>query len=123
MEMQLILYDRSELYPVSRPFSQYWLQPAGEAGTANRGMDGWINGWMCSVLLTNVSEDGGHCVCSSLVAGQATIHSSILFVHVPYNQCAVRSHPVSGHASFTIQYVYSFSIIKKNKQKHVIAGT
>lgn len=58
-------------------------------------------GCMCSVALTNVSEGGGHCVCPSLIAGQAAIHSSILFLHFSYNQCAIRSHPVSEHTRYT----------------------
>lgn len=52
-------------------------------------MDGLV------LALTNVGEDGGHPVGSSLVAGQAGIHSVILFLHVSYNQCAICSHPVS----------------------------
>lgn len=57
-----------------------------------------------TVTLTNVSEGGGHRVCSSLIAGQAAIHPSILLLHVPYKQRAIRSHPMSEHTRYTIQY-------------------
>lgn len=56
-------------------------------------LHGRMGGWI--LALTNVGEDGGHCVSSSLVAGQAGIHSVILFLHVSYNQRAICSHPVS----------------------------
>lgn len=53
-------------------------------------MDVWMD-W----ALTYVGEDGGHCVSSGLVAGQAAINSVILFLHVSDNQCTICSHPVS----------------------------
>lgn len=71
---------------------------------------GWMDGWMCSVTLTNVGEDGGHGVCPSLVAGQAAIHSSILFLHVSYTQCAIRGHPMSEDTRYTIQYFHGISV-------------
>lgn len=62
---------------------------------------------MCSVTLTDVSEDGSHCVCPSLVAGQAAIHSSILFLQVSNDQGAIRSHPVSEPTRYTMPYFHS----------------
>lgn len=54
---------------------------------------------LSTVSLTNVSEDGGHCICASLVAGQTAIYSSILLLRISYNQCTMGSHPVSEHAT------------------------
>lgn len=57
---------------------------------------------MSTVPLTNVSEDGGHCVGPRQVTGQTAVHAPILLLHVSYDQCAVRSHPVSEHVRYTI---------------------
>lgn len=62
--------------------------------------DGWMDGWV--LALTNVGEDGGHRVSSSLVAGQAAVDSFILFLHVSYNQRAIWSHPVPEDTRQTI---------------------
>lgn len=71
---------------------------------------------MCSVALTNISKDGGHCVSPSLVAGQAAVHSSILFLHVSYNQSAVRSHPVSEHKQDS-QFIIFISAWSKMEER------